>query len=114
MQGDLLRKEFPGYRELSLETADLFGDHMGVRRRFEWRPKDGVPVTQIQIYLALPGRGYTATATTPSTQFEEYELTLLDIIEGLLIESIDAAQPVHLSEPPAQPADSAQNASDQA
>jgi hypothetical protein len=87
VQGDLLSKEFLGYRQLSLEDSDIFGDRTGLIRRFEWEPPDGVPVTQIQIYFAEPGRGYTATATTPSSSFDDYEPALREILEGLLIES---------------------------
>jgi hypothetical protein len=88
VQGDLLTKEFPGYQEFSFEPTEIFGgNRQGFVRRFEWLPPDGVAVMQIQIYYAEPGRGYTATATTPSSEFERFELELRDVLEGLVVES---------------------------
>ncbi len=69
VQGTLLRQEFPGYRELVFEPTEMLGGRRGYLRRFEWKPPDGVPVTQLQMYYTEHGRGYTATATTPSNQY---------------------------------------------
>jgi hypothetical protein len=91
VQGDLLEKEFPGFDEYTIEDSEVFGRGTGLLRRFEWVPPDGVPVMQIQLYYAESGRGYTATATTPSSQFSRYELELTRILESLLIESLQAA-----------------------
>ena len=85
VQGDLLRGEFPGYVEHAFEEAALLGGRRGYRRHFEWTPPDGVAVTQIQLYFAENSRGYTATATTPSTNFENVEAELRQILAGLLI-----------------------------
>jgi hypothetical protein len=99
VQGDLLHKEFPGYTEFSFEETKAFGGEGGHLRRFEWLPPDGVPVTQMQLYYVPPGqgpdlnRGYTATATTPTSEFERYEPDLRDILEGLLIDSVERDQP---------------------
>jgi hypothetical protein len=82
----LLEREFPSFRQLSYEETEAFGDRQCFLRRFEWLPPDGVAVTQLQLYYAEAGRGYTATATTPSSQFARYELELRDVLEGLLIE----------------------------
>ena len=41
---------------------------------------------QIQLYYAENGRGYTATATTPSTQFERFELQFRQLLGGLALE----------------------------
>ena len=90
VQGNLLRTKFPGYHEHAFEEADAFGDH-GFMRRFEWLPPDGVAVMQIQLYYVEKGRGYTATATTPKSEYERYEFDLQDILEGLLNESVKAA-----------------------
>lgn len=87
IQGDLLVTEFPGYREYSYEAAQVFGGRPGFRRRFEWAPPDGVPVMQIQLYYAESERGYTATATTPSSEFERFEFELQDILDGLDFEA---------------------------
>ncbi|MDT5009906.1 MAG: hypothetical protein QOH57_1523 [Mycobacterium sp.] len=72
VQGDLLRREFPGYVEHSFEPFPAFG-RQGWLRVFQWAPPDGVRVTQMQMYFAENGRGYTATATTPSTQLARFE-----------------------------------------
>ncbi|MEO8687935.1 MAG: FxSxx-COOH system tetratricopeptide repeat protein [Solirubrobacteraceae bacterium] len=82
-QGELLRSDFPGYREVSYEAAPIFGGRPGFIRTFEWTPPDGVQVTQIQCYYADSGRGYTGTATTPSSGFPERELTLRSVLGGL-------------------------------
>ena len=71
-QGELLRREFPGYREHAFGPAAAFG-RPGFARTFTWTPPDGVRVTQIQHYVVVDGRGYTATATTPSTLFEMHK-----------------------------------------
>jgi hypothetical protein len=92
-QGEVLEKEFPGYRQLAYESMDVFGGHKGKLRSFEWHPppdrpeEETVPVTQLQLYYVESGRGYTATATIPSIEFEGYQLQLIDILEGLLIEA---------------------------
>lgn len=86
VQGDVLRKEFPGYREAQFERLAIFGGREGYIREFEWTPPDGVPVTQIQLYYAENGRGYTATATTPSTHFPAVEVELRQLLSGLTID----------------------------
>ncbi len=86
VQGDLLRKEFPGYREFSFGPTPVFGGHQGFLRHFEWVPPDGVPVTQLQQYFARNGRGYSATATTSSARFVEIETRLRAILGGLRID----------------------------
>jgi hypothetical protein len=86
LQGELLRQEFPGYRESVFGRISLFGGHEGYMRRFEWEPPNSEPVTQMQLYYAENGRGYTATATTPSTQIRRFELLLRQILGGLRIE----------------------------
>ncbi|HUR85345.1 MAG TPA: tetratricopeptide repeat protein [Solirubrobacteraceae bacterium] len=83
VQGEILEKEFPGYHEAMFEPFPMFGDRHGFVRQFEWTPPDGVPVTQIQIYYVSKGRGYTATATTPTSGFPDRELTLMAVLRGL-------------------------------
>ena len=85
VQGDLLVAEFPGYEEHSFEPAELLGGRSALVRRFRWLPPDGEAVTQIQIYYAEAGRGYTATATTPESNFPAMELQLQEILERLVI-----------------------------
>ena len=87
VQGDLLEKEFPMFRQFSFESRQMFGGRPGYIRIFEWAPPDGVPVTQVQIYYAERGRGYTATATTPSTRFEEFREALFGILTSLDIDT---------------------------
>jgi hypothetical protein len=82
VQGDLLRREFPGYREQSFQPFPAFG-RQGFLRVFEWSPPDGVTVIQMQMYLAEDGRGYTATATTPATQFARFEQTFGRILHDI-------------------------------
>jgi hypothetical protein len=92
VQGELLEKEFPGYRELAYEDMNVLGGREGKLRRFEWHPPpnrsnvETGPVTQLQFYYVENGRGYTATATAPSTEFGRYQLQLADILETLLLE----------------------------
>lgn len=85
IQGDLLRKEFPGYQEHAFEPARILGGKNGYIRRFEWFPPDGVPVTQIQLYYAEQGRGYTATATTPTSQFGRFEVEFRQLLGGIAV-----------------------------
>jgi hypothetical protein len=85
-QGELLRTEFDGYREERFQPQFVMGRRPGYLRHFEWTPPDGVPVTQIQVYFASSGRGYTATATTPSSQYRRFEHQLVQIFEGLSID----------------------------
>jgi hypothetical protein len=87
LQGDLLGKEFRGFVEQEYREVELFGGRKGYLRAFEWRPPDGEPVTQIQIYHASGGRGFTATATTPSARFPEKEFLLRQIMADLVIET---------------------------
>jgi hypothetical protein len=84
-QGDLLKGEFPEYQEKSFERVSLFGGRDGYMREFEWTPEDGVRVTQIQIYYASGGRGYTATATTPTQQFPDREVLLRQTLRAFRI-----------------------------
>lgn len=86
VQGGHLRAEFPRYLEHEFGPAVLANGLRGYRRRFEWAPPDGVPVMQIQFYYADPGRGYTATATTPATQFDRFEPTFQRILGGLQLD----------------------------
>jgi hypothetical protein len=85
-QGELLRVEFPDFSEARFEKMEMFGGREGYIRQFEWTPPDGVPVTHIQLYYAEDGRGYTATATTPSSNFPALEVELRQLLIGLRME----------------------------
>jgi uncharacterized protein YjbI with pentapeptide repeats len=77
-------KTFPGYHQLAPKATNVFGVP-GFRRLYEWDPKDGEPVTQIQQYYTEKDRGYTATATTTSDNFEKYEPQLLDALNRITL-----------------------------
>lgn len=72
-QGDRMRTELPHYVESALGRAVLPGNREGRLRWFQWVPPDGVPVTQLQQYEVGPGRGYIATATSPTGTFHAFE-----------------------------------------
>jgi hypothetical protein len=86
VQGDVLREEFADYHEHTFEPALVFGGRPGYLRHFEWTPPDGARVTQIQVYYAADGRGYTANATTPSASFDRYERDLRRLIDDLVLD----------------------------
>jgi hypothetical protein len=91
-QGRLLRTEFPGYVENAFEEIEMFGGRSGYLRRFEWSPPDGERVTQLQLYYVENGRGYTATATSPSTVFRQHETEIIGILLRLRISpTVDSA-----------------------
>lgn len=83
IQGELLRKEFASYDEVAFLETTVFGGHVGYLRQFAWTPPGGVRVTQIQLYTAIDGRGYTATATCPTTQFARFEAMFSTLLEAL-------------------------------
>jgi len=85
VQGELLRTEFPDFQELDFGQTTVFGDKTGFMRRYQWRAPDKGMVSQVQIYYAADGRGYTATATVPSGELSRYEQVLFEIIAGLQI-----------------------------
>jgi hypothetical protein len=78
-----LRTQIEGYREISFAPAPVFGGRPGYLRHFEWQPPDGVPVTQLQAYLLDDGRGYTATATVPTSRFADLETSLRAVLDGI-------------------------------
>jgi hypothetical protein len=83
-QGEALQREFPGYREHSVEEFE-FGPNSApaILRRFDWSPEDGPPVTQLQVYAAANGRVYTATATATIEKFGEFEALFGRVLESL-------------------------------
>jgi hypothetical protein len=85
IQGDLLSREFPGYTEHTFESAWVFGITDGYIRDFSWTPPDGVQVRQMQCYAVRDGRGYTATATVPTSQFARFESELRRLLASLRI-----------------------------
>lgn len=88
-QGMLLRAEVPNYDELVTCERTMFGGRAGVFRKFRWTPPDSGNVTQIQIYYAEHGRGYTATVTASASMFPAVEAVLLDVLDGLVIRNRD-------------------------
>jgi hypothetical protein len=85
VQCEMLRCEFPGYKELFFDSALIFGNRIGYVHHFQWTPPDGVSVTQMQIYYTENSRGYTATATTRTVFFERYKQQLQEILDSLRI-----------------------------
>lgn len=83
-QGELLSKEFPGYIEHDAGWQTLDNGEQVIRRRFSWEPPDGVRVTQVQMYAAAGGTGYTATATTPTSEFDRHHLVIATVLQGLV------------------------------
>ena len=77
--------EFPEYQELEFTEAEVFGEHMGYVRHFEWTPEGTERVTQIQLYYTENDRAYTATAATTTANFEELESQLRQILGKLHI-----------------------------
>jgi tetratricopeptide (TPR) repeat protein len=45
-QGELLRTEFPGFKEAWVQEREVLGGRPGVVRAFSWTPEGGVPVTR--------------------------------------------------------------------
>jgi hypothetical protein len=88
-QGERLSAEFPGYVEHDFRAELVLGGRPGFVRTFSWTPPDGQAVTQIQLYYVRAGRGYTATATTPTSEFGRYEAQLRQILDGLLIADVE-------------------------
>ena len=93
LQSDALRNEFNLYQELEFRADTVFGDRQGYVRSFEWTPPDGMRVSQIQLYHAIPGRGYTATASTPTWHFAEVRPVLERVLQHLRI-SASSADPI--------------------
>jgi hypothetical protein len=80
-QGDLLRDEFPGYDETSLEEDEVFG-MSGFVREFRWTPADAAPVRQLQSYAADDGTGFVATATAAARDFDDFHDELVEVMRG--------------------------------
>jgi hypothetical protein len=86
VQGDLLEREFPGYRQISYEEFSLLDAGVAWLRVFEWSPPDpGPPVTQMQVYYVASGRGITSTATASSMHFPEVQPNLLDVLRSIAV-----------------------------
>jgi hypothetical protein len=83
VQLGLLQREMGDFLELASGRL-LLGDAVPARwRQFRWTPPDGVSVTQLQVYAAAGGRGATATATTPSTEWDRYESLVHDVMRSM-------------------------------
>jgi tetratricopeptide (TPR) repeat protein len=79
----LTEEELPGYRVISFEPTVLSDGREAWMRRFEWDPPESPSISQVQLYYVADARGYTATATTPVTEVERYDLELGQLLEGL-------------------------------
>jgi hypothetical protein len=85
IQADQLERGFPGYRQLSYEEFALPEDGVAGLRVFEWNPESGPPVTQMQLYYVIPGRGITSTATAPTAHFPQVKATLFDVFRSISV-----------------------------
>ncbi len=83
-QGELLRREFPGYVEHRFDRTQVFGMD-GYLRQFEWSPPSGMRVAQVQAYATRAGRGFTATGTAPATVAAEHTRTFLAVLRSIEI-----------------------------
>jgi hypothetical protein len=93
VQGDQLRAQMPGFEEREFGPASDFLGRPGFRRVFGWTPPDGVEVTQIQMYAVADGRGYTATATAPASNFEAFAGTFHVMLSSLSLGPRTATTP---------------------
>ncbi len=85
-QGELLQSEFPEYHELAFDPIELADSSTAYLRRFEWTPPEGERIAQIQLYHVHDGRAVTATATTPATTLERFELDFVTLLRGIVLE----------------------------
>ena len=91
VQGDLLTTEFPGYQHVAFYEVPIPGLPGPVFfREFSWRPPEGEPVTQMQIYAVVPGggRGITATGTASREHFGRYRDALYRQMTSLVHASL--------------------------
>ena len=100
VQGELLRKEFPGYREHAF-TLVLLSAGPAYLRLFSWTPPDGVAVVQQQVYLARAGEGYTATATAPQHAAERFTALFDEVLRRLVFDA--GGLPAQVAPPPLAP-----------
>ncbi len=85
-QGEVLERDFPGYREVRSGPVRLLGGRRVFHRIYEWTPEAAAPVTQIQVYYVEGRRAFTATATAPSANFDASEGILKAILASLRID----------------------------
>ncbi|WP_394553619.1 DcrB-related protein [Agromyces sp. MMS24-JH15] len=85
VQGELLEREFPGYRQHGELEEYGIGNVSGRLREFSWTPPDGVTVRQIQLYAAYDGQGWTATATTPEEHYPAVRQQLMAILSTIAV-----------------------------
>jgi hypothetical protein len=100
IQHGLLRREFPGFEQHDLSEVTLaYGP--ALLRTFSWTPSGGAPVTQRQLYFAVDGTGYTATATAASSEFVRFGPLFDRVLRSL--ELTVPAGPAVPSPPPTPP-----------
>lgn len=86
-QRDLLR-EFTGFVEHGFEQIDIDGiPGEAWLREFSWTPEGRSPVTQLQVYALLEGRGYTATATTPAAEMDDLRTMLTNVLYSISVKA---------------------------
>jgi hypothetical protein len=85
-QRSFIAADMTGYECFAYEPARIFGGHNGIMHRFASTPDGTPPTSQMQMYLVLGERGYTATATTLSENFPTMEPTLIELLLSIRIE----------------------------
>jgi hypothetical protein len=78
--GRLFAEHLPGYEEIDVRDAQLFGGRPAVLRRYGQVPADGAPLTQVSAYLVEGGVGHVVTATTTTSRFASVEGELLGLL----------------------------------
>jgi hypothetical protein len=99
VQGDLLIREFPGFRQAGIWEREVSGlPGPVILREFSWTPPDGVPISQVQMYAVAPdtgqgSRGITATGTTPTTNFARFRDLFFRVALSVVCDQADASAP---------------------
>lgn len=106
-QRHLLGREFSGFRELGSGHVTLAGGIIAAWLQFSWTPPDGVPVSQLQMYVVHGGRGYTATGTSASTNWHRFERQFQQVLEDMIVTRVAPPAPGPVARTPSWRADPA-------
>ncbi len=90
LQGDLLRENFPDYREHRLEPVVVSGGIAGMLRDYGWTPEGASPTRQLQLYVVFEGRAITTTATSLESSHADLRALLTDTVLSLGLGGADA------------------------
>jgi hypothetical protein len=87
---EMLPRMLADYLLLDLEKMTVWG-HPGGRRLAHHISPDGVAVTSEQWFTAVGSRGYTLTATTETSRYDEMADDLANLALGVQIPAADRA-----------------------